>query len=167
MAQGSMQKLHPGSEGGEAARPQRYRDAIVPHIYVEHATEAIAFYARAFGATEILRIAGRDGKIIHAEIAIEGSVVMIGDPTDQHYGDPRNLGGCSAGLHIFTNDNAGLLRRAVAAGAEAIQQPTEMFYGANSASLRDPFGHVWVLLTWKEDLSPDDMERRGKAMLAK
>ncbi|HEX3971741.1 MAG TPA: VOC family protein [Stellaceae bacterium] len=147
-------------------RPQRYHDAIVPHIYVENAAEAIAFYARALGATELLRIAGRDGKIIHAEIAIEGSVVMIGDPTERSYGDPRRLGGCSAGLHIFTEDNEGLLRRAVAAGAEAIQQPTEMFYGANSASLRDPFGHVWVLLTWKEDLTPAEMERRGNAMLA-
>jgi PhnB protein len=147
-------------------RPQRYRDAIVPHIYVKDAAEAIAFYARAFGALELFRIARRDGKIVHAEIAIDNSVIMIGDPAGRYYGDPRTLGACSAGLHIFTDDNEGLLQRAVAAGAEAIQQPTEMFYGANSASLRDPFGHVWVLLTWKKDLDPEEMERRGKAMLA-
>jgi PhnB protein len=146
--------------------PQRYRNAIVPHIYVEDAAAAIAFYARAFGAVELFRIARGDGRIIHAEIEIEGSVVMLGDPDGPYYGDPRALGGCSAGLHIFTGDNEGLLRRAAAAGAEAIQQPTEMFYGANSASLRDPFGHVWVLLTWTEDLAPAEMERRGKAMMA-
>jgi PhnB protein len=146
-------------------RPRRYRDAIVPHIYVADAAEAIAFYARAFDAVELFRIARRDGKIVHAEIAIGGSVTMIGDPEGRFYGDPRMLGGCSASLHIFTDDNEGLLRRAVAAGAETIQQPSEMFYGASSTSLRDPFGHVWVLLTWKEDPVPMEIERRGKAML--
>jgi len=87
--------------------------------------------------------------------------VMIGDPDDGLYGEPRSLGRCSVGLHIFTDDNAAALRRAVEAGAQEIQPPTEMFYGANSASLRDPFGHVWVLLTWTEDLEPAEMERRG------
>src|SRR5690242_15918727 len=86
-------------------RPRRYHDAIVPHIYVDDAAAAIAFYARAFGAVERFRIAGSDGKIIHAEIAIGGSVVMIGDPGQRYYGDPRRLGGCSASLHIFTDDN--------------------------------------------------------------
>jgi PhnB protein len=149
-----------------ANKPQRYRDAIVPHIYVERAAEAIAFYARAFGAVELFRIARRDGRIIHAEIAIAGAVVMIGDPDDKLYGEPRTLGRCTASLHIFTDDNAQWLRRAVAAGCEAIQPPTEMFYGASSASVRDPFGHVWVLLTWREDLPPAEMERRGKVLLA-
>ena len=161
MAQGNA-----GKGGQTTIRPQRYNDAIVPHIYVEDAAEAIAFYARAFGAIELFRIARRDGKIVHGEISIGGSVVMLGDPEGQYYGDPRALGGCSASLHIFTDDNEGLLQRAVAAGAEAIQQPTEMFYGASSASLRDPFGHVWVLLKWKEDLVAEEMERRGKAALA-
>ena len=65
------------------------------------------------------------------------------------------------------SDNRALLQRAVGAGAEEIQPPTDMFYGASSASLRDPFGHVWVLLSWKEDLDPAEMERRGKAFLAR
>jgi len=62
-------------------------------------------------------------------------------------------------------DNAALVRRAVEAGAEQIQPPTEMFYGANSASVRDPYGHVWVLLSWKEDIGVAEMERRGNALL--
>ncbi len=146
-------------------RPERYRKAVVPHIYVDGASDAIAFYARAFGAEELFRIAHSDGRILHAELAICGSVIMIGDPDDRLYGEPRSLGRCTAGLHIFVDDNSALLRRAVAAGAEEIQSPTDMFYGANSASLRDPFGHVWVLLSWKEDLAPTEMERRGKAFL--
>jgi PhnB protein len=146
-------------------RPDRYRNAIVPHIYVDGAAEAIAFYKRAFGAVELFRIADRDGTILHAEISIAGSVVMIGDPDEKLYGDPRVLGRCTTSLHIFVDDNAALLQRAIDAGAETIQPPTDMFYGANSASVRDPFGHVWVLLSWKEDLAPAEMERRGNAFL--
>jgi PhnB protein len=155
-----LQKDHP-------VRPDRYRNAIVPHIYADGASDAIAFYKRAFGAEEVFRIARDDGKILHAEITICGSVLMIGDPDDRLYGEPRKLGGCTAGLHIFTDDNAALLRRAVEAGADEIQSPTDMFYGANSASVRDPYGHVWVMLSWKRDLEPAEMERRGAALLAR
>jgi PhnB protein len=90
---------------------------------------------------------------------------MIGDPDDRLYSEPRSLGRCTASLHIFTDDNEALLRRAVEADAEELQPPTDLFYGASSASVRDPFGHVWVLLMWKEDLDPAEMERRGKAFL--
>jgi PhnB protein len=148
-------------------RPDRYRNAIIPHIYVEGASDAIAFYKRAFGAEELFRIARPDGKILHAEISICNSVLMIGDPDDKLYGEPRRLGRCTAGLHILTDDNEALLRRAVEAGAEEIQPPTDMFYGASSASVRDPYGHVWVLLSWKQDLDPAEMERRGNALLAR
>jgi PhnB protein len=148
-------------------RPDRYRNAIVPHIYVDGASDAIAFYKRAFGAEELFRIARPNGRILHAELSICGSVVMIGDPDGRLYGEPRALGRCTAGLHIFLDDNEALLRRAVEAGADEIQPPTDMFYGASSASVRDPFGHVWVLLSWKQDLDPAEMERRGNALLAR
>jgi PhnB protein len=149
-----------------AQRPARYRNAIVPHIYVDGASDAIAFYSEAFGAVELLRVARPNGRIVHAEISICGSLIMIGDPdNEQVYGDPRTLGRTSASLHIFVNDNQTLLERAVGAGATQIQPPTEMFYGATSASLRDPFGHVWVLLSWKEDIDPGEIERRGKALM--
>ena len=150
-----------------AERPQRYRNGVVPHIYVARAAEAIEFYERAFGAVELFRIAHPDGRIVHAELSIHGSVLMIGDPDEKLYGDPRALGRCSASLHIFADDNAAVLRRAIEAGAEQVQAPTDMFYGASSTSLRDPFGHVWVVLTWKEDLPPQEMERRGNALLGR
>src|SRR4051812_17986517 len=147
-----------------ARRPERYRNAIVPHIYVERAGEAIAFYQNAFGAQELFRVDGPDGKVLHAEISICGSVLMLGDPDGRLYGEPRKLGGCTAGLHILLDNNAALRQRAVAAGCERLQPPTDMFYGANSASVRDPYGHVWVLLTWKEDLTPAEMVRRGREL---
>jgi PhnB protein len=146
-------------------QPLRYAHSVVPHIYVRGATQAIAFYAKAFGAREIFRIAAPDGRIVHSELAVCGSTVMLGDPADRIYDEPRHLGACTAGLHLMVDDNAAVLARALAAGCEQIQPPTDMFYGASSASLRDPFGHVWVLLTWKDDLSPTEMERRGKAAL--
>lgn len=148
-------------------RPERYRYAVVPHIYVDGAAEAIEFYGRAFGATELFRIADPDGRILHSELSICGSTLMIGDPDARLYGEPRALGRCTASLHIFSNDNAALFHRALGAGAEEVQAPTDMFYGASSASVRDPYGHVWVLLTWKEDLPPAEMERRGNAVLKK
>jgi PhnB protein len=147
-------------------RPDRYRNAIVPHIYVDGAATAVAFYERAFGAQELFRITGKDGKIVHGEMTICGSVVMIGDPGDGRlYGEPRKLGGCTAGLHIMVDDNEVLLRRAVAAGADEVQPVTDMFYGASAGSVRDPFGHVWVLLSWKEDPDAAEIERRGTALL--
>jgi PhnB protein len=148
-----------------ATRPDRYRNAVVAHIYVEGAAEAIAFYTKAFDARELFRVAGKDDKIVHSEIAICDSVVMIGDPTDEHlYGEPRKLGACTAGLHVMVDDNAALMRRATAAGAEELQPVTDMFYGATSGAVRDPFGHVWVLLSWKEDPDPAEIERRAAVM---
>ena len=119
-------------------RPDRYRNAIVPHIYVDGASYGIAFYKRAFGAVELFRMAHPNGKILHAEISIEGSVVMIGDPDDRLYSEPRALGRCTASLHIFSDDNAALLRRAVEAGAEEIQPPTDIFYGVTPPACAIP-----------------------------
>lgn len=146
-------------------RPARYANSIVPHIYVDRASEAVSFYARAFGAQELFRIPTQDGRILHSELTIYGSTVMLGDPGTALYADPRRLGACTASLHIFVEDNAAALARAVEAGCEMIQAPTDMPYGASSASLRDVFGHVWVLFTWKQDLPPGEMERRGAQAL--
>lgn len=115
-----------------AERPDRYRNAIVPHTYVNGASDAIAFYKNAFGAVELIRIAHPNGRILHAEISICGSLVMIGDPdSEQLYGDPRTLGRTSASLHSLVDKNQALLERAVGVGAKEIQSPTDMFYDAN------------------------------------
>jgi len=138
--------------------PTRYDKAIIPHFYVEGAAEAIEYYKKAFGAEELFRVADEQGRIVHAEFTVCGSVVMMGDPLDRRFADPRKLGACTVGLHVFVDDNAALLRRAVACGSEEIYPPTDNHYGASSASLRDPFGQVWVLVSWKEDLSPAEIE---------
>jgi PhnB protein len=146
-------------------RPDRYRNAVVAHIYVDGAAEAIAFYEKAFGAKELFRVVGRDGRIVHSELEVCGSVVMIGDPTDRDlYEEPRTLGACTAGLHLMVDDNHALMRRVTDAGAVEVQPITDMFYGASSGAVRDPFGHVWVLLSWTEDLTAAEIERRAAVM---
>jgi PhnB protein len=144
--------------------PDRYRYAAVPHVMVDGAAEAIAFYTTAFGAEEIMRIARPDGRILHAEIRIRDSVLMVGDG-DGEFLSPRKAGGTTVGLHVYVEDVDALYSRAVTAGAEALQPPTDMFYGDRTIMLKDPFGHVWVFLTHIEDLSPEEVARRGNELL--
>ena len=151
-----------------AERPNRYWDAIVPHIYVDGATEAVDFYKRAFGAEELFRVIQPGGKILHAEISICGSVLMISDPTNKDlYAGPRSSGRTTASLHIFVDNNQALLQQAIAAGAEEIEPPTDMFYGDRISMVEDKAGVVWAISTHKEDVSPEEMERRMAAMAPK
>ncbi|MFE7193165.1 VOC family protein [Kitasatospora sp. NPDC057541] len=141
--------------------PDRYRYAVVPHIMVGDAAAAIDFYVKAFGAREDFRLDAPGGGILHAEISIGQSVLMLGDAGDRApFTAPTALGGTSVTLHVFVPDVDALTERAGAAGAEVLQQPTDMFHGDRTAVLRDPSGHVWVFLTHLEDPSPDELHRR-------
>ncbi|MFJ8627203.1 VOC family protein [Kitasatospora sp. NPDC093550] len=125
--------------------PEHYKHTVIPHIMIDGAAEAIAFYAEAFGATEHMRLPGEDGRIMHAEIKVHGATLMLGD-ADAPFAPP-GAGGPSVALHVYVPDVDGLTERAVAAGAELLSPPADMFYGARQSMLRDPFGHVWILLT--------------------
>lgn len=144
--------------------PDRYRSSVIPHIMVDGAGQAIEFYERAFGARELVRIADADGRILHAEITIGGSLVMLGD-ADPPFGVPLSLGGSTVGLHVYVPDVDAMVESASAAGAELLQAPSDMFYGDRMAMLKDPFGHIWVLLAHQEDLSLEEIKARGETML--
>lgn len=144
--------------------PDRYRYAVVPHIAIDGAAEAMEFYTAAFGAEELMRIARPDGRILHAEIRIRDSVLMLGD-ADGEFVSPGTAGGTTAGLHVYVEDVDALHRRAVEAGATSLQPPTDMFYGDRTTILKDPFGHLWVFLAHVEDLSLEEITRRGAALL--
>jgi PhnB protein len=124
--------------------PRHYKDAVIPHIMVEGAAAAIAFYAEAFGASELFRLE-REGRIIHAEISVQGSTLMLGD-AEPPCSAPGPGGPCVA-LHVYVPDVDVLTTRAVTAGAELLSPATDMSYGARQSMLRDPFGHVWIFLT--------------------
>lgn len=147
-----------------AVIPDRYRYAAIPHIMIDKAGAAIDFYVAAFGAEEIMRIAYPDGRILHAELRIGESVVMVGD-ADGMFVSPPVAGGTTVGLHVYVEDVDAMHRRAVAAGATSLQPPTDMFYGDRTTMLRDPFGHIWVFLTHVHDLPVHEMVARGTALL--
>ncbi|WP_330296119.1 VOC family protein [Streptomyces sp. NBC_00503] len=148
--------------------PERYRHAVVPHIMVDDAAAAIAFYERAFGAREEFRLDAPGGGVLHAEISIGPSVLMLGDASVEATGAgpfaaPAALGGgTSVTLHVFVADVDALAERAEAAGAQILQPPTDMFHGDRTVILRDPSGHMWVFLTHLADLSEQEL-RSGLA----
>ena len=125
--------------------PEQYKYAVIPHIMVDGADKAITFYVAAFGAVESFRLDGDDGRIMHAEISIHGSTLMLGD-ADAPFSPPGGAG-ASVALHVYVPDVDALTAQAMATGAELLSPPTDMFYGARQSMLRDPFGHVWIFLT--------------------
>jgi PhnB protein len=149
----------------QARAPDRYRDAAIAHLMIDGAAAALDFYARAFDAQELMRIATPDGHVLHAETAIEGSVVMVGD-ADPPFAAPAASGGATVALHVYVEDVDARFAQAVAEGAVALQPVQDMFYGARSGIVRDPFGHVWILLTHQEDLDVHEVEARGAQLLA-
>ncbi|PBC70487.1 PhnB protein [Streptomyces sp. TLI_235] len=145
--------------------PDRYRHAVVPHIMVDDAAAAIDFYRRAFGARELFRIDAPGGGILHAEIAVGQSVLMLGDASVDEaeaaaFVAPTSLGGTTVTLHVFVSEVDELAERARAAGAEIVQPPKDMFHGDRTVIVKDPSGHLWVFLAHLEDVSEDELLRR-------
>ncbi|MFI6940206.1 VOC family protein [Streptomyces sp. NPDC050418] len=134
---------------------------------VDDAAAAIDFYERAFGAREDFRIDAPGGGILHAEITVGRSALMLGDagspgvPGLSSFVAPAALGGgTSVTLHVFVPDVDELAERARAAGAEIIEPPQDTFHGDRSTILRDPSGHIWVFLTHIEDVPEEELLRR-------
>lgn len=137
--------------------------SITPYLIVDNAAKAIDFYAEAFGARELFRLPMGD-RIGHAEIRIGDSVVMLADefPTMGHLG-PNSRGGPTASLLFYTEDVDASFARAIEAGCTAEREPQDQFWGDRMGTLRDPFGHQWSLATHKEEVSPEEMQRRMQA----
>lgn len=126
--------------------PEHHRRTVIPHIMLDGAAEAIRFYERAFDAVELFRLDGDDGRIIHAEIAVHGATLMLGDAHTAPFAPP-SAAAPSVVLHVYVPDVDAFTTQAVAAGAELLAAPADMPYGARQSMLRDPFGHVWIFLT--------------------
>ena len=143
--------------------PEGYH-SVTPYLIVDDAAAALDFYAKAFGATEVMRMPMGD-RIGHAEILIGDSHVMLADefPERGHLG-PRTRGGPTASLMIYLPDVDAAFARAIGAGATELMPIENQFYGDRSGTLTDPFGHQWTLATHVEDVAPEEMERRMAAM---
>ncbi|HSE91747.1 MAG TPA: VOC family protein [Methylomirabilota bacterium] len=142
--------------------PEGYH-TVTPYLTIRGAADAIEFYKRAFGAQETERMPGPDGKgIMHAEIRIGDSVVMLADEMpSMGCRAPQTLGGTTSYLFLYVTDVDAAFKRAVDAGAKATMPPTDMFWGDRFGKLTDPFGHEWGLATHKEDVPPEEMKRRA------
>lgn len=143
--------------------PEGYHTAT-PYLIIGGAADAIEFYKKAFGATELFRFPAPDGKIGHAEIKIGDSPIMLADEyPEMGYKGPQTLGGSPVSIMIYVDDVDSVFNRAVAAGASVKEAVSDKFYGDRMGTLADPFGHVWHVSTHKEDVSVEEMERRAKA----
>jgi PhnB protein len=123
------------------------RQGVTPYLIIDGAAAAIDWYRTALGAEEVARMTGGAGRIAHAELRIAGSSVFLADehPHYESIVGPARIGGTPVYLDLETDDVAGVFDRAVAAGAEAIRAPTDPSMTVQSAKLRDPFGHVWLI----------------------
>ena len=145
--------------------PEGYHTAT-PYLIVNDAVRAIEFYKKAFGATELMRFPGPDGKLMHAEIRIGDSPIMLADEYPEIGArSPRSFGGSPVGILLYVEDVDVLFGRAVEAGAKVQRPVTDQFYGDRSGTLEDPFGHRWTLATHKEDLTIEEIHRRFEASM--
>jgi PhnB protein len=138
---------------------------VTPYITVSDAAAAIAFYVKAFGATEVFRMELPGGGVAHAEITIDGSRIMIGGPCPQSGTGAANPDHVSMSLMVYVPDVDARFQQALAAGAREKAAVDNKFYGDRSGSLIDPFGHVWHFATHIEDVSHEECKRRMDEML--
>lgn len=154
----------------KAARPKRIPPippqygSITPSLVIRGAGEAIEFYKKAFGAKELARMPGPGGAVMHAEIKIGDSILMLSDefPAWGAKG-PQTLGGSPITVMLYVKDCDQVFRQAVEAGARSQMEPQDMFWGDRFAKLEDPFGHQWGILTAKEKVGPKELARRAAA----
>lgn len=136
---------------------------VTPQLTLDNAVEAIEWYKKALGAQEKGRAVGPDGKIMHAELQIGNSRIMLNDAMMGGKG-PKTLGGSPASLWIYVEDCDSLFNRAIGAGGNiamgGMGQLTDQFWGDRSGTFDDPFGYRWTIATRKEDLTPAEMEQR-------
>jgi uncharacterized glyoxalase superfamily protein PhnB len=149
-----------------ASNPPGYH-TITPSIVVRDAARAIEFYQRAFGAEELHRLAGPDGKIMHAEIRIGDSIVMLGEENEQWGArSPLSTQGNPGSLHIYVPDVDAAFARAIQAGATVRYPIEDAFWGDRYGKVTDPFGHEWGLATRMKTLSPEEVEKAAAEWMA-
>ncbi len=138
---------------------------VYPYLRVHSAAAAIEFYARAFGAQELFRLTEPSGRIGHAEIKIGAATVMLADeyPERDIHG-PRSLGGTTFSIHLHVGNADDAFAQAIDAGASVVRPLQNQFFGERSGTLRDPFGHEWLIGSHLETVSPEEMQRRYTAL---
>jgi uncharacterized glyoxalase superfamily protein PhnB len=136
---------------------------VTPHLVIEKCDQAIEFYKKAFGAEEICRMPGPDGKtLMHAELKIGNSMLMMAEAMPE-YGmkGAQALGGSPVVVHLYVSDVDNFIDKAVKAGAELTMPPMDMFWGDRYGKLKDPYGHNWSVATHTKDMTPEEIAKAG------
>jgi PhnB protein len=142
--------------------------SVTPYLMLRDGAAAIEFYKKAFGAKELMRFPGPQGKLMHAEVQIGDSPVMLADEMPEALCQgPKTRGGTTVGIMIYVENADAVFNQAVAAGAKVLRPLKDQFYGDRSGSVEDPFGHVWTIATHKEDVSSAEMAKRAAAEMQK
>ncbi|WP_435006974.1 VOC family protein [Tundrisphaera lichenicola] len=140
--------------------------SVTPYLRARDAAAAILFYKVAFGAEEAYRLADPSGKVMHAEIVIGDTHLMLSDEFPEWgIAGPQTLGGTSVGLAVYVEYVDAAVERAVAAGGTLVMPVADQFYGDRSGKVLDPFGHEWTLATHTEDVSPEEIGRRFESWM--
>jgi PhnB protein len=164
---GDAVKKMKGSKRKVAPIPAGYHE-VTPYLSIRGAAQAIEFYKKAFGAAEVMRMPGPEGKLGHAEIRIGGSRIMLSDEyAAMDFLGPQSRGGTTVHLHVYVKNVDAIAQRAVAAGAKLVRPVENQFYGDRTGTVQDPFGHVWHLATHVEDVRPAEMRKRAAEMATK
>ncbi|HYV31654.1 MAG TPA: VOC family protein [Candidatus Binatia bacterium] len=132
--------------------------SVTPYLVVQGVAKLIDFLKQAFDAKEIERMAGPDGSVMHGEVRIGDSVVMMGEA----WGESKPI---AAALYLYVNDTDVTYRRALQAGATPLREPADQFYGDRSGGVKDPAGNQWWIATRKEDVSPEELARRAETYM--
>ena len=147
--------------------PDGFR-SITPHLVTRNAAQAIDFYKQAFGAIERYRMPGPGNTIMHAEILIGDSIVMLGEesPMCPENKCPASLGGVTTTMSFYVPDVDKAFERATKAGAKIVMPVQDMFWGDRYGVVSDPSGHRWALMTHIKDMTPDEMMKAGEAFMS-
>ena len=139
--------------------------SVTPHLICAGAADAIEFYKKAFSAVEEGRLAGPQGRLMHAMIRIEGSAVMLVDEMPEWGAlGPKSLKGSPVTIHLYVENVDAFVKRAVDAGAKITMPLDDMFWGDRYCKLEDPFGHHWSVATHMRDVTPDEMRQAMQRM---
>ena len=141
--------------------------AVTPYLIIDGAAEAIDYYAKVFNATEVMRMPGPEGMVMHAEIKIGDSVIMLADENPSMSAlSPKSVGGTPVMICVYIEDVDSVVEAAVAAGGTLERAVQDQFYGDRSGAIVDPFGHRWTIATHIEDLTSEEIESRMAKMFA-